>query len=373
MNLFKHNQPFTLESGEQLPEIEIAYHSYGELNSDHSNVVWVCHALTANSDVADWWSGLYGKGKALDPSRYFIVCANVIGGCYGSTGPLSENSATQRYFYHDFPTLSIRDLVKAHQLLARELGVTQIAALIGGSLGGQQALEWSISEPERFDKLVLLATNAQHSPWGIAFNEAQRLAIEADQTWLSQRENAGKAGMVAARAAALLSYRNYSAFALSQAETNDQIKQDFKAASYQQYQGEKLAKRFNAFSYYRLSQAMDSHNVGRDRESIPSALSSIQAITQIIGIDSDVLFPPSEQRFLHRHIPLGELHIIPSAFGHDGFLVETNAIGKRMQAFLNAPTTNQLINTTTSPALKNTNEAKADCQKQENKPTYEAA
>lgn len=334
MNQFLYKQPVTLESGETLSQVEVAWHSYGRLSPDASNVVWICHALTANSDAVEWWKGLIGPGLAIDTTKYYVVCANVIGGCYGSTGPLSIDPARGRAFYHDFPRITIRDMVKVHDLLRKHLGIQKIHVLIGGSLGGQQALEWSIEQPEVIEQLVLIATNAKHSPWGIAFNEAQRMAIQADATWSLRKPHAGADGLKAARAMALLSYRNYHAYAQTQQEESDDKLDQFKASGYQQYQGKKLVNRFNAFTYWTLSKAMDSHNVGRGRGGVKSALELVQARTKVIGISSDVLFPTREQVCLARHIPSSQLEIIHSQWGHDGFLVEVAQLSSILKQFL---------------------------------------
>ncbi len=331
LKYFNTGVAFELENGQVLPDLQIAYHTYGHLNATGSNVVWVCHALTANSDVVAWWPGLAGNGCVINPEDQFIICANVVGSHYGTTGPLSVDAKTGLPFYHLFPELTIRDMVKAHQLLARHLQIEKINLLIGGSLGGQQALEWSISEPNRIINLVLLATNAQHSPWGIAFNESQRLAIYADRTYFAASANGGAKGLKAARSIALLSYRHYQTYQHTQFEEDNARIGGYKAASYQQYQGEKLVSRFNAFSYVRLGQAMDSHNVGRGRASVTKALESVRAKTLVIGIDSDLLFPTNEQEFLARHIPNSVYFEIKSAYGHDGFLLEVEKIGTALQ------------------------------------------
>ncbi|MEM6298581.1 MAG: alpha/beta fold hydrolase, partial [Bacteroidota bacterium] len=237
-----HNQPFTLESGAILPRLEIAYHTYGTLNADRSNVIWVFHALTGNSEVADWWEGLFGAGKVLDPNRDFIICANMLGSCYGSSSPISENPVTQTPFYGNFPRLvTVRDMVKAHRILARELGIQKIKLGIGGSMGGQQLLEWAVQEPERFRTIIPIATNAKHSSWGIAYNESQRMALEADSTLWYASPLAGRAGLRAARATALLSYRNYETYVATQIDEQSTL-EDFRAKSYQNYQGEKLVE-----------------------------------------------------------------------------------------------------------------------------------
>ena len=326
--IFRHTRPFILESGFTLPEVEIAYHTFGTLNQEKSNVIWVVHALTANSDVSDWWAGLFGKGKILDPEKYFIVCANNLGSCYGSTSPLSLNPETKQAYFHEFPLITTRDMAIFLEQLRRHLNLPEIHLLMGGSLGGQIAMEWAILQPDVIKNLVLLATNAFHSPWGIAFNEAQRMAIQADASWQYAHPQAGMMGLKAARAIALLSYRNTEIYNQRQKEDDNNKIDNFKASSYQQYQGEKLIRRFNAFSYWTLSKAMDSHNVGRYRASIQQALATIKAQTQVIGISSDLLFPIAEQEFLAQHIPNASLHIINSLYGHDGFLLEFEAITK---------------------------------------------
>jgi len=341
LQYFDYKYSFPLESGGNLPGFRLAYTTYGTLD-DQSNVVWVCHALTGNADAGDWWGGMVGPGKYFDPrisvsatevsgldghertfpERDFIVCANVLGSCYGSTGPLSVNSETGEPYYHDFPVITIRDMVGAFDLLRQELGIETIHTCIGGSMGGQQAVEWAILQPDLIQNLVVIAASAVASPWCIAFNEAQRMAIEADPTWRERRDDAGAEGMKAARAIAMISYRNYDTYGFTQALDNNEQIDDFKAAGYQRYQGEKLAERFNAFTYWVLSKVMDSHNVGRNRGSIPNALGRIKARTLVVGIRSDLLFPPTEQQFLTRHIPDAAYEEIDSLYGHDGFLIE---------------------------------------------------
>ena len=329
---FFYREAFKLECGIALTEFQLQYATIGKLNEDKSNVIWVCHALTANAQVTEWWPGIIGRGKLFDPEKYFIICANMLGSCYGSTEALSINPETGIPFYHDFPLLTNRDIVRAFDLLRIHLGFTHIHMIIGGSMGGQQALEWAIIRPHLFEYLIPIATNAQHSPWGIAFNESQRMAISADKSWQNKSELAGIAGMRAARSIALLSYRGYETYFATQQEETDEKADGFKAASYQQYQGDKLAKRFNAFAYWNLSKAMDSQNVGRARGGVEKALANIQARTLVIGITSDILFPVREQRMIQKHIRNAEISIIESIYGHDGFLIEvaklTQIIGK---------------------------------------------
>ena len=338
LKFFDYKYSFPLESGVELPGFRLAYTTRGTLNADGSNAVWICHALTGNADAGDWWGGMVGAGKYFDPATDYIVCANVLGSCYGSTGPLSVNPATGRTFHHDFPLLTIRDMVGALDLLRQELGIETIRTCIGGSVGGEQALEWAILQPGLIQNLVLIAASAVASPWCIAFNEAQRMAIEADPTWADRRPDAGAAGLKAARATAMISYRNYDTYGFTQALDNNEQLDGYKAASYQRYQGEKLADRFNAFTYRLLSKVMDSHNVGRNRGSILNALGQIRARTLVVGIRSDLLFPPAEQQFLARHIPDAVYEEIDSLYGHDGFLIEFRPLASLMRKWMAAVT-----------------------------------
>ena len=178
---YTHQEDIILECDQKLSGVKIAYSTYGQLNEKRDNVIYVCHALTANADVKDWWPDMVGDGQIFDTSRYFVVCANVLGSCYGTTGPTETDPATNKKYGIDFPPVTIRDIVKLHQLLARHLKISSIELVCGGSLGGQQAMEWAISEPGFIKKLFVIATNARHSAWGIAFNEAQRMAIAAGE------------------------------------------------------------------------------------------------------------------------------------------------------------------------------------------------
>lgn len=338
--VFEYNQSFTLENGTILPGYHLAYTTLGKLNAAKDNVLWVFHALTANSNPADWWPGLVGEGRFFDPAKYFIICVNMPGSCYGSIGPLEINPQTCDRWYHDFPLFTTRDMVRAYKPLKDFLGIEKIYIGIGGSMGGQQLLEWAVEEPQLFDHVIALATNAQHSPWGIALNASQRMCIETDTTWKTKTQEAGIEGMKAARSIALLSYRNYHTYNLTQPrdkKTAWPVTHHFggeAAESYQRYQGEKLAKRFNAFSYYRLGQAMDAHDLGRERGSVEEALHRITAKTLIIGITSDLLFPPEEQKRIADNVPGAEYQLIESLYGHDGFLLEYDKIEHVIRNFI---------------------------------------
>jgi homoserine O-acetyltransferase len=330
--IFRHSASFTLECGITIPGYHLAYHTYGTLKEN--NVVWIFHALTANSDPTDWWPGLVGEGKLFDPSKYFIVCVNMPGSCYGSVGPLEQIQGSREFYYHAFPFFTTRDMIRAYQPLKQQLGISKIHIGIGGSMGGQQLLEWAIEEPALFEHIIPIATNAWHSPWGKAFNESQRWCIESDPGWKKRSPDAGLEGMKLARSVALLSYRHYQTYDLFQNDENTGSLSNYKAASYQQYQGEKLAKRFNAFSYYALLRSMDSHHVGRHRKDAATALQQITAAALVIGLTSDILFPLSEQKYLATHIPNAKYAEIDSVYGHDGFLLEYEAIEKEIMQFL---------------------------------------
>jgi len=332
--IFHYNNPFTLESGNILHGYHLAYTTSGTLNNKKDNAVWVFHALTANSDASEWWPGLVGEGKLFDPSEYFIVCVNMPGSCYGSTGPLEIDPSTGHPYNHSFPWFTTRDMIRAYMPLKDFLGIKQIHIGIGGSMGGQQLLEWAIEEPGLFRYIFPIATNAQHSPWAIAFNASQRFCIEADPTWKLNIPEAGLEGMKTARSVALISYRSYETYKLGQAEISNEKIDRFNSESYQLYQGEKLAKRFNAFSYYALSKSMDSHNVGRGRGSVIEALHRIKAMTLSIGIRSDLLFPVEEQEYLAAHIEGARFRLIDSHYGHDGFLLEFEQIQQHIKEFI---------------------------------------
>jgi homoserine O-acetyltransferase len=334
LKIFSSQAPFELESGFVIPGYHLGYHTLGKMNGDQSNVVWVFHALTANSNPVDWWPGLVGSGHLIDPEKFFIVCVNMPGSCYGSLGPLSNNPVTGEPYFHSFPFFTPRDMIRAYQHLKNFLGIRKIKIGIGGSMGGQQLLEWAIEEPELFEHIVPIATNAFHSPWARAFNASQRHCIELDPTWKQSNPEAGMNGMRVARGLALLSYRNQETYNFHQADTELSSLGPFKSESYQSYQGEKLAARFNAFSYYCLSQSMDSHQVGRGRPGIIAALKKIKAKTHVIGIQSDLLFTEKEQIFLAENIPGALFNMIPSTYGHDGFLLEYDAISGIVFDFL---------------------------------------
>ncbi|MBR1570178.1 MAG: homoserine O-acetyltransferase [Bacteroidales bacterium] len=311
-----------LEAGGTLKDARIVYHTSG---CREGKVIWICHALTANSDPEDWWPEMVGPGKPLDTQKNFIVCVNTLGSAYGSEGPARINPATGRHWLLDFPLVTVRDLVVTLQAVRKELGISHIDLLVGSSIGGFQALEWAVTEPDLFGRCVFIATAPRISPFAAATVETQLMALEADPTFREARSlEGGAAGLKCARAQALISYRCFRGYGLRQTEEDPDTLFSGKAGSYQRYQGEKLVRRqFDAYSYYILCHIFKSHNVGRHRGGTAAALSRIKADTTVVAIDTDGLFPTEESREWARLIPGASYLEISSDFGHDGFLLET--------------------------------------------------
>ncbi|MBN1239471.1 MAG: homoserine O-acetyltransferase [Gammaproteobacteria bacterium] len=322
---------FLLESGRELTGIPVAYRAWGRLNAAADNAVVVCHALTGNVDVDDWWAGLLGPGRALDTDRYFVVCANVLGSPYGTASPLSEDPATGRAYGADFPVATVRDSVALHRRLLERLGVRQVAFTIGGSMGGMQALEWAF-EGDFVRAIVPIGVGGRHSAWCIAWSEAQRHAIYSDPAWRGGRYVPGQgpdAGLATARMMAMVSYRSYASFEArfgrSAAEGEDGPA-GFAIESYLRHQGEKLVERFDANCYVRLTQKMDTHDVSRGRGGYHDVLGRIEQPALIVGIDTDVLYPLAEQRELAQRLPRAQLAVLEAEHGHDSFLIELDQL-----------------------------------------------
>jgi homoserine O-acetyltransferase len=333
---YTHKGIFTLELGEVLHDIEVAYHLSEETIDRTKPVIWICHALTANSDAEDWWPGMVGKGKLFDPDKYTLVCANILASCYGTTGALSINPTTGKQWLNNFPQVTVRDWANAHELLREHLSIEKIHLIAGGSIGGFQSMEWAIMHPHRFEHMMLVATSYMQTAWANAINETQRMAIEADATYFNGTPNGGKAGLAAARGLGLLSYRGYEAYNQTQSEKDNEQVKNFRASSYQRYQGKKLVDRFNAHCYYAITQGQDTHNVARGRGSFEEAFAKVTAKTLCVGISTDILFPPIEQKRLAEFIPNATYVEIESDFGHDGFLIESDQLSELI--------TNELLN-----------------------------
>ena len=327
--------PFALETGGRLARPRIAYNTYGKLNAARDNVIWICHALTANSDADDWWHGLFGKGDIFDWDKYFIVCANNLGSPYGSSSARRPDPTTGEVYGLDFPFFTIRDTARLHLELLRHFGIARLHLLIGGSCGGNIAQEMALHLADgQVENLVLLCCSARESPWAVAIHEAQRLVLRADPTLGDRSETAGQTALKACRATALPYYRTQQSFNLRQREIDNAVLTDFRASSYINYQGDKFVQRFDAPCYYTLLHALDTHNLGRGRESIEAALAAITCRTAVLGFASDLLVPVVEQQFLAKHLPDAKLVEIKSIFGHDAFLIEHAAIRRAIRSHL---------------------------------------
>ena len=321
------NDTFRFEAGGALDGMTVVFHKSMDEYDGKTRVLWICHALTANSDAEEWWPQLVGPGKLFDTEKYFVVCVNVPGSPYGTTGPSSIDPSTGKPYFLTFPKITVRDMVRAMIEVRKHLGIRQIDLLIGSSIGGFQAVEWAVMEPGSIRNLVLMATDVRVSPWMTAWCESQRMALEADQTFREAASlEGGDAGMRCARAQALISYRSYEGYCRTQSEPDPDTLFAERAASYQRYQGEKLSRRFDAYSYYYLCNALDSHNVGRGRGGVGKTLSAITAQTTVITIDSDFLFPAAAMQRWAPLIPGARCTGISSAFGHDGFLLEKEQV-----------------------------------------------
>ena len=310
-----------LEAGGTLKGARIVFHTS---EKRQGRVVWVCHALTANSNPEDWWPEMVGAGKTLDPEKDFIICVNMLGSAYGSESPALENPATGHPWLLDFPRVTIRDSVSAFIAVRKYLGIKKIDLLIGASNGGFNALEWAVTEPGLIRRCLFLCTAPRVSPFLGATVETQRMALEADPTFREARDlNGGAAGLRCARAQALISYRSFRGYGRTQAEEDPDTLFAGRVGSYQRHQGEKLVRRgFDAYCYFTQCNALDSHNVGRGRGGVQKALQRIQADCTVVAVDTDLIFPPEESRQWSAWIPGAQYIEISSDYGHDGFLLE---------------------------------------------------
>lgn len=353
-------RPFALECGGLLRGFDIAYETWGELAADGSNAVLICHALTGDSHVAGpsghghhvagWWDDLVGPGKAIDTDRWFVVCANVLGGCQGTTGPASDDPETGRPYGARFPVVTIRDIVRSQALLTEALGIDRWRAVIGGSMGGMQALEWAVMYPERVERAAVLATSVAASAQQIAWSHVGRNAVAVDPRWRdgdyydAEPGDGPHEGLALARSIAQIHYRSEEVFeerfGRRTVEPIDRLGlwDRFQVESYLAYQGEKLVRRFDANSYLILNKAMDLHDLARKRGSVDAALDRISSPVLTLSIDSDTLYPPYQQEYLRDELAArGRLfdHIeVESPHGHDGFLLEPQQVGPPLTALL---------------------------------------
>ncbi len=328
-------ESLALECGKPLPDVRVAYRTWGKLNLGGTNAVLVCHALTGSADVDQWWPGLLGPGRALDPRHDFIVCSNVLGSCYGTTGPASIPRGWDGPWGPDFPEVTIRDMVRLQKRLLEALGVNRLQFVIGGSMGGMQVLEWALLYPEFVEAIVPIAVSGRHSAWCIGLSEAQRQAIFTDPHWQGGRYREDEppvAGLAAARMVAMCAYRSRASF-----ETRFGRERSaggrFRVQTWLLHHGEQLVRRFDANTYVTLTKAMDTHDIARGRGSYESVLSSIPIPAEVIAVDSDVLYPLVEQEELANAIPDAGLSVVPSEHGHDAFLIEQEEVNRIVSNF----------------------------------------
>lgn len=326
-------EPFELESGETLPHVRIAYRTWGH---PQPTATLVCHALTGSADADDWWADLFGRGCALDPERDFVVCANVLGGCYGTTGPTSRADGAFEPYGRSFPAVTIRDMVRLQALLLDHLDVDMLDLVIGGSMGGMQALEWPLLFPERVRAIAPIAVGPAQSAWGIALSEAQRQAIKADANFTGGRYPLGAGptqGLAAARSMAMISYRSPHNFDARFGRREDESG-GYEVQNYLRYQGAKLVNRFDANTYLALIGAMDSHDVGKGRGSVEEVLGSIEQPTLVISVSTDGLYPATEVAEMAGQLPAGELAEIDAPHGHDAFLIRVEEVNELLVDFI---------------------------------------
>jgi homoserine O-acetyltransferase/O-succinyltransferase len=344
------DQPFFLDAQEgsdpSLPRLEIAYRSWGTLAPGGDNAIIVCHALTGSADADEWWAPYFGAGRVLDPAHDFIVCSNVLGSCYGSTGPLSQ-APDGRPWGGRFPAVTLRDQVRAQMALADALGIRRIRLVLGGSMGGLQALEWALLDPERVQAVASIAASGRQSAWCAVWNEAQRMALASDPKFRDGHyppNDPPRAGLAAARAVAMVTYRSPQSLSqrfgrASGAEVfgaRANAPDDLAVHGWLRHHGQTLVDRFDANSYCRLLGAMDTHDLARGRGEYESVLRGIRTPVLIGSIASDTLYVPGEQRELARLIPGAGLVEINSAHGHDGFLIDAETFLPALVAFKNS-------------------------------------
>ncbi|WP_263784777.1 homoserine O-acetyltransferase MetX [Salinibacter grassmerensis] len=326
---------FTLDDGTTLRNVPVAYRTWGALNATGTNAVLVCHALTGDTDVADWWDGLFGPGRALDPMEDFVVCLNVPGSPYGSVAPVTANPETGDRYGADFPSFTIRDTVRLHRRALESLGVQQVACAMGGSMGGMHVLEWAFETTDGgapfVRSLVPIAVGGRHTAWQIGWGEAQRQAIFADPKWRDggyPPDDPPKDGLATARMMAMVSYRSQPSLEgrFGRDAMPEKDGTPYAVESYLHHHGDKLVDRFDANCYVTLTRQMDTHDVARGRGDYAEVLGGIEQPSLVVGIDSDVLYPLSEQEELVEHLPSATLEVLSAPHGHDTFLIELDAL-----------------------------------------------
>jgi len=326
---------FELEDGRTIDDVVIAYRTWGDITNAEDNAILICHALTGSADVDAWWPNIIGPGRAFDPAHDFIVCANILGSCYGTTGPVSPNPHNGGRYRADFPRVSVRDMVNLQRVLLDELGIERLELVTGPSLGGMQALEWAAMYPERVGSIVPIGVGGQHSAWCIGISEAQRAAIQADPNWNGgyySDDRPPAQGLAAARMMAVCTYRSWHSFD-ERFGRDKRSEEAYEVQSYLRHQGEKINDRFDANTYVTLTHAMHTHDLGRDRGQYHDVLASIRQPALVLSVSTDTLYPPHEQVALAELLPNARYQVLDSAHGHDGFLIETNDLADTISRF----------------------------------------
>ena len=354
---FNIDEPFILESGKSLEKITVAYETYGELNNEKNNAILVCHALTGDAHAAGWhdgdrkpgwWEIVIGPGKVLDTEKYFIICSNVLGGCKGTTGPSSINPSTGEEYGLDFPVITIKDMVDVQKVLIDSFGINQLYAVVGGSMGGMQVLQWVVSYPEMMKKAIPIATTARSSPQQIAFNEVGRQSIFSDPNWnKGNYYGTGKIpknGLSVARMIAHITYLSDESMYIKfgrDLQDKDEISYDFsldfQVESYLHHQGESFVKRFDANSYLYITKAVDLFDLAIDN-SVIEGFRDVQCKLEVISVDSDWLYPTEQSTEIVAALNANDVEVsfseIKSNFGHDAFLLEKGQLNYLLSKFL---------------------------------------
>lgn len=354
---FNIKDEIKLDSGEILEDVTVAYETYGELNKEKSNAILICHALTGDAHAAGWhegdkkpgwWEIVIGPGKALDSEKYFIICSNVLGGCKGTTGPSSINPKTGETYGFDFPVITIGDMVKVQKKLVDSFGIKQLAAVIGGSMGGMQVLQWMVTYPKMMKKAVPIATTAMSSPQQIAFNEVGRQAIFTDPNWNDgeyyKTNKIPDNGLSLARMIAHITYLSDASMEIKfgrDLQDKDEISYDFtvdfQVESYLRHQGESFVKRFDANSYLFITKAVDLFDL-RSNDSLIEGLKNVESKVEVISVDSDWLYPTEQSTEIVTALNANNIEVsfseIKSNYGHDAFLLEKGQLNHILSKFL---------------------------------------
>ncbi|MEO8359610.1 MAG: homoserine O-acetyltransferase [Vicinamibacteria bacterium] len=324
----------TLESGEELTDIRVAYRTWGRLAPGGGNAVLVEHALTGSPHLDEWWGDILGPGRALDPEHDFIVATNALGSCYGTTGPTAARPGSTVLWGADFPRITVRDMVNLEAKVADTLNVERWSMVLGGSLGGMRALEWAASYPQRVASIAALGAPARHSAWAIGWNAIARSALLADPKFLEGRyapSDPPRSGLAAARATSMLSYRSFEGFDERFGRKIEDGR--FEVERWLDRHGESFVERFDANSWLTLSKAMDTHDIARGRGDLASIVATLDVRALFVGISSDVLYPPQEIEAVAKVWPASECVLLESTHGHDAFLIEGEVVNAILKSF----------------------------------------